>query len=139
MEQITAIQELVDEHKQEMPTGVATALMQKCQEAYTTMSKLYKVSCAIVGNDKDDNLNHETQTFLVEAVDAPEYYTEYENDGTVRHRISHGKMPYHGLMPEKWLQKSRPFVVESEDIHGNTKLMVIGSILPYKKRPRVEM
>ena len=114
--------------------------MESTQELYDTVSKLYKVSCAIVGNDKRLNdLNHEMQTFLVEAVDAPEYYTEYENDGTVRHRISHGKMPYHGLMPEKWLQKSRPFVVESEDIHGNTKLMVIGSILPYKKRPRVEM
>eukprot|EP00966_Prymnesium_polylepis_P275071 6355965-Prymnesium_polylepis.1 len=37
MEHITAIQELVDEHKQEMPTGVAAALMQKCQQAYDTM------------------------------------------------------------------------------------------------------
>jgi hypothetical protein len=133
MEHITAIQELVDQHKQEMPTGLATALMQKCQEAYHAQPTLYKVSCAIVGNDKNDNLNHETQTFIVEAIDAlGEYCTEY----TLRHGISHGKMPYHGLMPEQWLQKSTPFVVENEDVHGNTELMAISSIVPYKKRPR---
>eukprot|EP00966_Prymnesium_polylepis_P254518 5881070-Prymnesium_polylepis.1 len=113
MEHITAIQELVDEHKQEMPTGVATALMQKCQEAYDAQPKLYKVSCAIVGNDKDDNIFHETQTLIVEAVATAsargEYYLEYHSDGTLRHRISRGKMPYHGLMPEQWLQKSTPF------------------------------
>ena len=40
MEHITAIQELVDQHKQEMPTGVATALMQKCQDAYDAQPKL---------------------------------------------------------------------------------------------------
>ena len=140
MEHITAIQELVDQHKQEMPTGLATALMQKCQEAYDAQPTLYKVSCAIVGNDKDDNLNHETQTFIVEAIDAGVgYYTEYNSDGTLRHRISCGKMPYHGLVPEQWLQKSMPFVVENEDVNGHTELMVISSIVPHKKRPRVEM
>ena len=48
MEHITAIQELVDQHKQEMPTGVATALMQKCQDAYDAQPKLYKLTWTMV-------------------------------------------------------------------------------------------
>jgi hypothetical protein len=140
MEHITAIQEAIDQNRDAMPTEVARVVMESTQELYEGLSKMYKVSCAIVSNDKDDNLVHETQTFIVEAIDAGVgYYTEYNSDGTLRHRISCGKMPYHGLVPEQWLQKSMPFVVENEDVNGHTELMVISSIVPYKKRPRVEM
>eukprot|EP00966_Prymnesium_polylepis_P331091 7386663-Prymnesium_polylepis.1 len=104
--------------------------MQKCQEAYDTQPKLYKVSCAIVAKNKDDDLVHERQTFIVEAVDA-EYghYREHDSDGTFCRRIEAGKMPYHGLMPENWLVKSMPFIIENDDIRGKEEIIVISSIV----------
>ena len=44
MEQIVAIQSLVDEHKETMPTGVVTDLMKQCQEAFNHKNKLYKMT-----------------------------------------------------------------------------------------------
>ena len=34
MDHIRAIQEVVDEHKESMPTGVVTRVMDECQKAY---------------------------------------------------------------------------------------------------------
>jgi hypothetical protein len=78
---LVRFQELVDQHKRDMPTGVATALMQKCQDAYGAPPKLYKVTWTMVDShahvvqveDEPDfarvELSHKTQTLIVETFD----------------------------------------------------------------------
>ena len=121
MEHITAIQELVDLHKQEMPTGVAAALMRKCQEAYDKQPKLYRLICAIVGKNTSGDLAHDTTEFIVEAVDAPEHQNYIDKTHRPHRCLSHVEMPYHGLVPEQWLQKSMPFVIEKEELYGTAQ------------------
>ena len=41
MDHISAIQELVDEHKEQIPTGVVADVMAECQKAYEAQPKLY--------------------------------------------------------------------------------------------------
>ena len=48
MEHIRVIQEVVDEHKDEMPTGVVTRVMAECQKAYEAAPKLYKLTWTVV-------------------------------------------------------------------------------------------
>lgn len=40
---LSAIQETVDIHRTQMPTGVTTTLMEQCQKAYQALPNLYKV------------------------------------------------------------------------------------------------
>ena len=44
MDHVRQIQEIVDEHKEEMPTGVVTDVMEQCQKAYNAIPNLWKVS-----------------------------------------------------------------------------------------------
>ena len=48
MDAIQEIQEIVDENKDKMPTGTATAIMNKCQEAYKALPKLYKLQTCLL-------------------------------------------------------------------------------------------
>ena len=48
MEGIRAIQEIIDENKEEMPTGVVTRVMSECQRAYDTQPQLYKLTWTTV-------------------------------------------------------------------------------------------
>ena len=79
MDHIQKIQDIIDEHKTEMPTGVVSRVMAECQNAYET--QLYKIMWTVVDShahieiDDDESiprvkLSHKTQTLLVEAVDA---------------------------------------------------------------------
>ena len=43
MDHVREIQEIMDEHKEEMPTGVVTDVMKQCQKAYKTMPNLWKI------------------------------------------------------------------------------------------------
>ena len=46
MDHVRAIQEIVDAHKEQMPTGAVTAVMAECQAAYNDYkaTKLYKLT-----------------------------------------------------------------------------------------------
>ena len=83
MESIRVIQEVVDAHKEQMPTGVVTTVMEECQKVYDAQSKMYKLTWTVVDshshidhvdNDEHDSLianvqlSHLTQTLIVEAV-----------------------------------------------------------------------
>ena len=80
MDHIRAIQEVVDEHKESMPTCVVTRVMDQCQKAYEA-TKLYKLTWTVVDshahvvevedepNHAEVKLSHKTQTLIVEAVD----------------------------------------------------------------------
>ena len=48
MDHIRVIQEVVDAHKEDMPTGVTTRVMEECQKAYNELPALYKLVQAYV-------------------------------------------------------------------------------------------
>ena len=50
MESIHAIHNLVDMHKEDMPTGVVTRVMEECQKAYDAEPKLYKLTWTMVNS-----------------------------------------------------------------------------------------
>lgn len=67
---IRTIQELVDEHKQSMPTGVVADIMKECQKAFDALPKLWRVTFIHVFLDDDNNLRADKKTMIVEEVDA---------------------------------------------------------------------
>ena len=49
MESIRVIQEIIDAHKEQMPTGVVTTVMEEYQKAYVdAQAKLHKLTCTVV-------------------------------------------------------------------------------------------
>ena len=71
MDHNRTIQELVDEHKQSMPTGVVTDIMKECQEAFEALPKLWRVTFIHVTLDVDNSLLADKKTMIVEEVAAP--------------------------------------------------------------------
>ena len=85
MHHIHVIQEIVDAHKEQMPTGAVSAVMAECQKAYEAPKlKLYKLTWTTVDShahierceDQENfaavKLSHQTQTLIVEAVEGLE-------------------------------------------------------------------
>ena len=56
MESIRVIQEVVDAHKEQMPTGVVTTVMEECQKVYDAQSKMYKLTWTVV--DSHAHIEH---------------------------------------------------------------------------------
>ena len=143
MESIRVIQEVVDAHKEQMPTGVVTTVMEECQKVYDAQSKMYKLTWTVVDShahiehieDEDDianvKLSHVTQTLIVEAVNnLPDH-----PDHGPRHKMNVPDMPNHGMMLKSWLKSSKPFVL----MRGEDCMTIIHSIEPYHKRAREEV
>lgn len=145
MEHIRAIQELVDEHKESMPTGVVTAVMEECQKAYQTVPKLYKLTWTTVDShvhvercsDDEDiahvKLSHKTQTLIVEAVN---HLPDHPDHGSYRgapHVMCAHAMPHHGMMLASWLKLSMP---RTMSIDGEGSVVIVHSIVPYEPRKR---
>ena len=142
MESIRVIQEVVDAHKEQMPTGVVTTVMEECQKLYDAKSNLYKLTWTVVDShahiehieDEEDianvKLSHATQTLIVEAVNnLPDH-----PDHGPRHKMNVPDMPNHGMMLKSWLKSSKPFVL----MRGEDCMTIIHSIEPYHKRAREE-
>ena len=135
MEPIRAIQELVDQHKETMPTGVVTGVMEECQEAYNSQPKLYKLTWTMVdssahiveGQDRSDfaevELTHKTQTLIVEAVD---HLPAGEYDSL--------KMVNRGMVLASWVNKSMPIVLMP--YARKDRMFVVQSIVPHKPHKR---
>lgn len=132
MEHVEQIQEIVDENKEDMPTGVVTAIMKSCQEAYHALPRLYKletVRLVIEGG----TLSHYHETLIVEQCSAAEwadlaYASCTSFDWVMRHR----KMPVsalHWKLPQVTARVFGGKVLER---------VVIVSISPYGKRSRAE-
>ena len=138
MDHVRAIQEMVDDNKEEMPTGVVTGVMEECQKVYNVMSNLYKLNWTVVKThaqvhmDEEEppcaqvELSHTTQTLIVEAVD-----NNYYNKSPLCAR----DLPNHGIVLESWLKWAYPSVM-----HENNNMYIIHSIVPYNphKRSREE-
>lgn len=132
MEHIEQIQEIVDENKADMPTGVVTAIMKSCQEAYHTLPRLYKletVRLVIEGG----SLSHYHETLIVEQCSAAEwanltYGTCTSFDWVMRHR----------KMPESALHWKLPHVTARAFGTKVLERIVLVSIAPHGKRSRAE-
>ena len=140
MESIRAIQELVDQHKETMPTGVATSVMEKCQEAYKSQPKLYKLTWTMVDSsahivevqDEPDfaevKLTHKTQTLIVEAVDGLP-------DGEYGGKMQSMEMPNRGMVLASWTDKSMPIVLMNDDPYASKdRMIIVHSIAPYRPK-----
>lgn len=139
MEHIRAIQELVDEHKESMPTGVVTAVMEECQKAYQTLPKLYKLTWTTVDShahvercDDDEDiarvkLHAKTETLIVESVD----HLPDHSDHGAPHVMCARAMPHHGMMLASWLKLSMPIMRI-----GEGSMVIVHSIVPYEPRKR---
>lgn len=132
MEHIRVIQEVVDEHKDEMPTGVVTRVMAECQKAYEAAPKLYKLTWTVVDShahieyceDAADfaavKLSHQTQTLIVEAVNLSDVPSS-QRCLTV--------LPHHGKMFKSWLKLPMPYGKSKDEDPGS--MCIIHSIVPY--------
>ena len=142
MESIRAIQEVIDEHKEELPTGVVTSVMSECQKAYHFLPKLYKLTWTIVDShahieeaeDEPDfphvELTYKTQTLIVEAVD-------HQPDTEFGGKMKTMKMPHHGMVFKPWVNLSMPQVLMDDKPYGSKDYMhIIHSIVPYEPRKR---
>ena len=141
MDHIRKIQEIVDEHKEQLPTGVVTDVMEQCQKAYNALPHLYKLTWTVVTShahviDIEDEpnfakveLSPTTQTLIVEAVDGqPD-----DEDGC---KIPGVDMPNHGMIRKYWVKHSMPFVMTNT--YGRKDYMaIIHSIVPYDQHKRV--
>ena len=138
MDNVRAMQEIVDDHSEQMPTEVVRVVMEKCQKVYNVMSNLHELNWTVVKThaqvhmDEDEppfaqvELSHTTQTLIVEAVD----YDYYNNSP-----LCARDLPNHGMVLESWLKWSYPSVM-----HENNNMYIIHSIVPYNphKRSREE-
>ena len=135
MDSIRKIQESMDEHKNEMPTGVATRVMEQCQMAYDMQPELYVITWTIVEShshiehveDDEDvphvNLTHKTQSLIVEAVDAPPI-------GRYGSQICAIDMPHHGMILRSWTELTMPRAMKIRE----DDIVIVHSIVPYEPR-----
>ena len=140
MDQVRAIQEIVDEHKDKMPTGVVTDVLDQCQKAYNAMSNLYKLAWTVVKSHAQVHEDHEgdespfasvelsdtTQTLIVEAVGLDRLNDRHSN---CRDLINHG------MVLKSYVKMSMPTVMKF-----GSDMVIIHSIVPYNphKRAREE-
>ena len=140
MDHIRAIQEVVDAHKEDMPTGVTACVMEECQKAYNDLPELYTLTWTVVDSHahiehvehEEDiarvKLSHKTQTLILEAVDGLPDHPVY---GVPSKMIAHD-MPDYGMMLKSWLKLSMPRVMYM----GEDSVRIIHSIVPYEPRKR---
>ena len=124
------VQELIDEHKHEMPTGLAKELLDACAADAKT-NRLYRVVLTKVTalpcsyGASEVKFNDEIMTLIVEPVN------EQELGGANAALWLTAK----GKMSKDWLKMKLPRVVRTPFDH----LLVVHSITPYvPKRERAE-
>ena len=106
MDHIRVIQQVVDAHKEDMPTGVTTRVMEECQKAYNELPALYKLTWTMVNahahvehvEDEEDfahvKLVPKTQTIIVEEV---EHLPDHPEHGSPS-KMNSIDMPHHGMV-----------------------------------------
>jgi hypothetical protein len=145
------VQEMIDEHKDQMPTALAKKLLDACMEEANASKRLHKLTWTMINShaniveveDEPDfatvKLSSQTQTLIVEAVDALP-----DNPNGLGAKIQAIELPNHGMVLQGWVrhftkQPLMPLVmVPSEGSpYGRTDCMVVvSSIVPYKMQKR---
>jgi hypothetical protein len=76
MDHIREIQEIVDEHKEQLPTGVVTDVMEQCQFAYDALPNLWKISYVQVDAFSKNNAEWELKTAIFEEAELTSFRDE---------------------------------------------------------------
>jgi len=102
MEHLRIIQDLIDENKESLPTGVTTELMKQCQLVFDTGATLYRVCwttvnvCAYMTDEGEEaKMIESTQTAIMEAKKSYSSTTsECLRDGFLHPYLLTAKMPH---------------------------------------------
>ena len=118
------VQELIDEHRDQMPTGLAKTLLDACMEEHnrTTLYKIHfthVVSVAYYGDEgPGSKLQSRTQTRIVELAET--------TCGCADQLLDNGQVC------KQWLEATYPMRFH----HGEDEVIIVHSIEPYLKRGR---
>ena len=135
--EMNRVQELIDENREHMPTGLAKRLLDACKAEADANPKLYRATVTRVTSvtyteDIDDEvvpsvkLQDLTQTLIVEKVDAATFNRMYGGIGTLLNK---------GFITERWVESNMPLV-----FNYDTNMLIVHSVEPYvpSKRAREE-
>jgi hypothetical protein len=134
---MSRVQELIDEHKHEMPTGVAKELLDACAEDAKT-NRLYRVVLTKVAvfsflngeGEPEVKMDDEVMTLIVEPANKQELQMPRGGVNAALWLTREGKMS------KEWLKLRLPATVHS----GFDYVLVLHSITPYvPKRERAEV
>ena len=126
------MQELIDENREHMPTGLAKRLLDACKAEADANPKLYRATVtrvtSVMYTDSHDEeieanvkLQSLTQTLIVEKVDR----ATFSRIGTLLNK---------GFITESWVESNMPLV-----FNYDTNMLIVHSIEPYvPKRAREE-
>lgn len=132
MDHIRKIQTIVDESRERLPTGVATDIMQECQNAFKDKSELchvcvtwFHTSTHVTPGEgyDDDKVNtktiHHTQNLLLEAIDACTPDLHYTAD-----LINRGKAF------KSWFTVPKPIIFGTENsiVPSSERVCIVHSI-----------
>ena len=124
MEHISIIQELIDENRESLPTGVTTELMKQCQLVFDTGATLYRVCyttvnvCAYTTDEGEEaKMIESTQTAIMEAKKSYSSTTsEYLRGGFLHPHLLNVEMPY--------------------VVNKGSTMLIFHSVQPYNPRKR---
>ena len=122
MEHITAIQEIVDENKESMPSGAAVGIMRECQKMYKDTPKLWQVHYYEM---RPDSKNWVTVTQGVLLVEEDSSFPEFINSSTYWHHV----FTKATISPPDRHPDGR-------HVRKGNLVYVITKVEPYKKRAR---
>ena len=137
------VQELIDENKDQVPTGLAKVLLDACKEEADATKQLYTLTWTTVEahahvehiEDEDDiaqvKLVPKTQTLIVEAM---EHLPDHPRHGSPC-KLESIEMPHHGMVLASWMKLSMPHSIC--DAFDPSKLVVVHSIVPYEPKKRL--
>jgi hypothetical protein len=129
MNHISAIQEIVDESKEAMPTGVVARVMEECQKAHDAIPMLYKVR--YVSLRTYVHANGEAMTMGEDRMQIGERTTRLVFDAFRAYRL----LTEEGLVDDDWIRAPMPLLVYSDHEKENL-VAVVTSVLAYLKRGR---
>ena len=144
MEHVKAIQGVVDEHKEEMPTGAVTAIMEHLQKLHDNKSKLYRAHMTHIHSvgfateeGTSSKMIQSTTTAIVES--APKYPSGIRN---------HIQLLKAGKCSQFWLERAKfPMVLGGtnnwQTCEEDEEVIIVHSLEPLvpessKKRTRTE-
>eukprot|EP00966_Prymnesium_polylepis_P211655 4901450-Prymnesium_polylepis.2 len=108
MEAIKEIQETVDLARKDMPTGVATKIMKKCQDVYEKIANLHTIQCVRIWSAEGTHLEKTERAYIVE--ECSEDTWRHEKG---RHNTSFEDVLDAAMMPPSARHWTLPCIIEN--------------------------